>query len=169
MDLTAARIPNLCRLGALVLGSGLALAQPSRAQPAAQAAPLTTTTVVIPKSDPSPLVQTLVGPPDAAAKPAAAVPRKLSHRRVAARRGRAYPNDPDRPPLVDIVLAAPILPPPAVPRPIVPAPAYFIDGIAALLTTPPPPVFCERRPADRNLPDPHLYREAPVACTYDLD
>ena len=93
----------------------------------------------------------------------------LHRRRVAQARHRARPLDLDRPALAGVVLVEPLAPAIERPRPTVPMPAFFIDGVVADFTTPPPPVVCQHRPQDTSLPDPRLYRETPLACAYDTN
>ena len=120
----------------------------------------------------SPVVDSIVGPPVLEVRKQVALPRERHkplprHLARLHRRGRALPLE--RPALAGVFLVEPIEETVAPPRPIVPMPAYFVDGIASAFLTPPPPVVCERRRRDRTLPDPRLYREVPVACSYDLD
>jgi hypothetical protein len=74
-----------------------------------------------------------------------------------------------RPVLAGVLLVTRVPGPFKTPEPPVIAPAYLFDSVAADLTTPPPPLVCQRRPRDPALPDPHLYREVPLACHYDID
>jgi hypothetical protein len=92
-----------------------------------------------------------------------------AHRHLARDHHNKRPTDVERPALAGVLLIEPIPPRTEAPRPIVPMPAYFVDGIASSFTTPAPAVVCERRPRDRTLPDPRLYREVPVECGYDID
>jgi hypothetical protein len=154
----------------LVLGlvAAVAFGSAALAQTPVGTQPTLPQPIAAPKA--SPVVDTIAG-----SHPALEVHRTPSHhaarpvRRHFARYHDRRPIDVERPALAGVVLVEPIPPRVEAPRPMVPMPAYFVDGIASAFTTPPPAVVCERRPRDRTLPDPRLYREVPVECGYDID
>jgi hypothetical protein len=73
----------------------------------------------------------------------------------------------ERPALAGVALVEPLPAPPEPPHITVPVPAYPLESLAAAFTTPPPPIVCEPTRRDPTAPDPHLYKEAPVACAPD--
>jgi hypothetical protein len=119
----------------------------------------------------SPVVDTLAVPRPALEirKTAAKHAARPTRRHVVHYRHHGRPIHVERPALAGVLLVEPIPPRIAPPRPIVPTPAYFVDGLASAVTTPPPPVVCERRSPVRSLPDPRLYREVPLQCGSDID
>ncbi len=74
----------------------------------------------------------------------------------------------DRPGLAGVALIAPLPPPGEPPHFIVPLPAFPLETFATSLTTPLPPIVCHPVRRAANGPDPHLYREVPVACEPDM-
>ena len=105
--------------------------------------------------------------PSAAPEAASKKPTKPARRRLAHHRRGSAPGV-ERPALAGVLLVQPVLPRREPPRPIVPTPAYFVDGFVSAFTIAPPPLVCRRRPRDPDLPDPHLYREVPLACEPDI-
>jgi hypothetical protein len=107
--------------------------------------------------------------------PVLEVPAKVQHKAAPRPRLMAqlhrHPHGPGlaRPALAGVVLVEPVPGPFKGPQRPVIAPAYLFDSLAADFTTPPPPLVCEHRPREPGLPNPHLYREVPVACHYDID
>ncbi|WP_158810288.1 hypothetical protein [Beijerinckia sp. L45] len=153
---------------AVGLAAAVVFASAALAQTPVGTQPTLPQPIAAPKA--SPVVDTIAG-----SHPALEVHRMPSHhaarpvRRHFARYHDRAPIDVERPALAGVVLVEPIPPRVAAPRPMVPMPAYFVDGIASAFTTPAPAVVCERRPRDRTLPDPRLYREVPLECGYDID
>ncbi len=118
-------------------------------------------------SKPGPLiVQTIVGPPSTL-NVSKAPARRLSQRRKHVAHYRSAPIDVDRPALAGVELLRPLPPPGQPPHFVVPTPAYPFENFVTAYTTPPAPLFCHPTSRDRDLPDPHLYRERPVTCEPD--
>ncbi len=150
---------------ALALGAVPALAQggttppePSAAQPS-----------LPPPSAPNPsVVQTIVGPGQAASNVRGTHPRHVAaRRRHHLVRRRDEPLDIDRPALAGVELLRPLPPPGQPPHFVVPTPAYPFENFVTAYTTPPPPLFCHRTRREPDLPDPHLYQERAVVCEPD--
>ena len=121
------------------------------------------------KAQASPVVDSIA----AGSKPTPELKREKTsrskRRHVAHHRRYAVPVDVERPALAGVLLAEPVPPPIRAPRPIVPMPAYFVDSLVSAFTIAPPPLVCRPARRDPDLPDPHLYREVPLACAPDID
>ena len=116
----------------------------------------------------SPVVETLVTPPQQPALEVRKRPITVARRRTRyARHRHRQPVPLDRPALAGVELLAPIPPPGEPPHVVVPMPAYPLDSIATALLMPAPPVVCHRVRREPGLPDPRLYREVTVACEPD--
>ncbi len=153
----------------LALGAPLAAAQtpiPPRAPQPALPAPAAIKSPP-PKAQPSPVVDSIAVGPKAA--PRARETSRPARKRMAHRSRLDAVRAIDRPALAGVLLVAPVPPLAEPPRPIVPMPAYFVDGLVAAFTSPPPPLVCEPRRRDTRLPDPHLFREVSVACRPDVE
>jgi hypothetical protein len=157
---------------AVAVAASLGYGSAALAQTPVGAQPTLPPTTLVKSKPASPVVDTI----------AATAPREISvhknpTKRVAQASDRHHPRhrhdrrpiNVERPALAGVMLVEPLPPRIEAPRKMVPTPAYFVDGIAAAFTIPPPPIVCERRPRDRTLPDPRLYREVPVECGYDID
>lgn len=119
----------------------------------------------------SPDVTRIIDPARAPEARVIDVPARTLRRAVHTRRLHQYRLvlGVQRPVLAGVRLVTPLAPPVKAPDTRVVAPAYVFDSVFADLTTPPPPIVCQRRPRDPDLPGPRSYREVPLACHYDID
>lgn len=114
----------------------------------------------------SPVVESTIG----AGNPKRASRRHASHprgRHRLARRIEPVPPYLARPAVAGVALLVPLPRPPEPPHFDVPLPAYPLDSIATLFTTPPAPIVCHHAAREPGLPDPELYRERTLRCEPD--